>query len=156
MSQFCPSWLSSFLSHSSPCSSVELWHKVRNVWSICLTQAGGVRAVMGNWAATLAVCKPLSQPCFRIMPAHIDSLKMESRLPKTFQSVPPALQPAKGTHLPCVRLQDGSVQYVPTTSSSVWVSACVVSPFLSPLIGEHVSTWWLFFPSYLTLCRSFL
>ena len=41
MSEFCPSWLSSFLSHSSPCSSVELWHKVRNVWSICLTQAVG-------------------------------------------------------------------------------------------------------------------
>ena len=29
----------------------------------------GIQAIMGNWAATLAVCKPLSQPCFRIMPA---------------------------------------------------------------------------------------
>ena len=31
-----------------------------------------------------------------------------------------------------------------------------VSPFLSPLTGEHVPTWWLLFPSYLLLCRSFL
>ena len=89
---------------------------------------GGLQAIMRNWAATLAVCKPLSQPCFRIMPTHIVSLQMESRLPKTFQLAPPALQPAKGPHLPCVRLQDGSVQYFPTTSSWVWVSAHLPFP----------------------------
>ena len=121
----------------------------------------GIQAIMGNWAATLAVCKPLSQPCFRIMPVPYKwrlltkGIQVSQDLPVTPTS-PPASQgdssslcQAPGWECPIC-----SNNFLLNVGFSL--SETVVSPFLSPLIGEHISTWRLLFSSYLILCRSFL
>ena len=90
---------------------------------------------------------------------HMSSTEAESRLPTVSLSVPVVLRPVKGVCLFLIGPQD--------LESNLWLSSyCLLSRAgvhlynfqfpLNPLPGAQVLTKSLFFPSYPSMCVSFL
>ena len=77
-------------------------------------QAGACTvAVGGSWPASFLFCgfSSPSPPCFESKYVYTPK-KAEPRLSPTLLLIPPALQPAKGTCVSCVKPQDWGTQYV--------------------------------------------
>ena len=111
---------------------------------------------MGNTAASRA---DLSLPCLQAKPVCACSWWAESRLPTVCLSVPVVLRPVKGVCLFLIGPQD--------LESNLWLSSyCLFSRAgvhlynfqfpLNPLPGAQVLTKSLSFPSYPSMCVSFL
>ena len=158
-------WWASFVSTNSGCPYPAWWF-LRSKPSLCITarlqsKSGmftQLRLVVGNQTDTCTALSLLPLLCHGSEQVGIQSSWMEFRLPAALLLVPPVLQPAVGTCLPCVKPQDWNTQYYCSNHEHPREDCHSRDlPFpLNPHSRAQVLTRFHIFSSFLTQCWSFL
>lgn len=131
-----------YVSHVGPCPSVELHQEASRARTFTQIWLGHVQWQWEEAGQPLFSFVVSVHPLHPVLRASVCThKKAEPRLSSTLLLIPPALQPAKGTCVSCVKPQDWGTQYVDWNAHSPWrISPHVISLFLRvPCQGHRLN-----------------